>query len=455
MKHRRPCDSGCGTHGRLTRRHFLFGTLGLTSAALLRTPSDAALYAAGVTTRKTARTCIFINLNGGPSHVDTFDPKDGAWNPRDADIRQYPGDIVLSRRYFPMLSAMTADLCILRSVSSWEANHQRGQFYVQTAHSFNPALAASMPHIGAVLAYELGDSKKPLPPFISLAPPQDEQQQGFLAGATTPFTLVPQSGGLSNLRHDFYGDESKAFFDNSYAMLQDLDAPLRSQPWDAYVAAYSAIVNQARSMIYNDAIGKVFQYSNADAGRYGATTFAQSLLVARNIVQANLGTVFISTSQTGWDTHAQQFDSKKGTTIYSLTSELDRALSNLIADLRLSGDLSRTLIVVMGEFGRTPGPLNFRDGRDHFRNVMSALLIGGGVRGGRAIGKTDATGSAIVDPGWSAGRPIYVEDIVATIYSAMGVDWTKSIENTPFGRRYIYVTGAETGQFGPIDEVFI
>src|SRR5438132_564950 len=94
-----------------------------------------------------------------------------------------------------------------------------------------------------------GRQLEPASSSISLAPSRDEQQQGFLAGATTPFTLVPQSGGLSNLRHDFYGEESKAFFDNSYAMLQDLDAPLRSQPWDADVAAYSAIVSQARSMI--------------------------------------------------------------------------------------------------------------------------------------------------------------------------------------------------------------
>jgi uncharacterized protein (DUF1501 family) len=208
-------------------------------------------------------------------------------------------------------------------------------------------------------------------------------------------------------------------------------------------------------MVYNDPVGRVFQFSNADDQRYGGSSFARSLVVARNIVQANLGTVFVSASQGGWDTHAQQFDSKKGITIYSLTNELDLALGNLILDLKASGDLSRTLIVALGEFGRTPGPLNFRDGRDHYRNVMSALLVGGGVRGGRAIGKTDATGAAITEPGWSGGRPIYVEDIVSTVYSAMGVDWTKSIENTPFGRRYIYVTGAELGNYGPIDEVFI
>jgi hypothetical protein len=106
----------CGNH-RFTRRHFLFGSVGAASAALLRTPADAATTGAGVTARSTAKACIYINLAGGPSHLDTFDAKDGPWNPSDADIRQY-GNLYLSYRYFPMLSAMTSDLCILRSCTS-------------------------------------------------------------------------------------------------------------------------------------------------------------------------------------------------------------------------------------------------------------------------------------------------------------------------------------------------
>ena len=95
-----------------------------------------------------------------------------------------------------------------------------------------------------------------------------------------------------------------------------------------------------------------------------------------------------------------------------------------------------------------------RDGRDHYRSVMSALMVGGGVRGGRAIGATDATGTSIVDPGWKRGRPIYVEDITSTIYSAMGIDWTKALDNVLEGRRYYYVLGAAENSFGPVEEVF-
>jgi hypothetical protein len=442
----------CGTHGSYTRRHFLFGSAGAVSAGLLRTPADAATASANAKPRGTAKACIFINLSGAPSHIDTFDPKDGPWNPRDIDIRQY-GNIFLSRRLWPMLSDLVSDLCILRSVTSWEAAHSRGQFYLQTAHTFNPAFAPALPHIGAVASFELG-GKGLLPPYISLNPGGDEQRQGFMPGITAPFTFAPQRGGLPNLRHDFYGPRSQTFFDNSYELLQALDAPLRAQPLNDAMAGHSAILGQARQLIYNDTAGKVFQFTAGDEGRYGNTNLGRALIAARNAVQSKLGTVFVNVTYGGWDQHARQFDNGNGQNLYRLTNDLDRALANLITDLRISGDLGSTLIVALGEFGRTPGLLNNRDGRDHYRNVMSALMVGGGVRGGRAIGITDETASEIVDPGWSRQRAIYTEDIVSTIYSALGIDWTKAIENNSMGRRYVYVFGSEDGSYGPVEEVF-
>jgi hypothetical protein len=166
----------------VTRRHFLFGA---ASAALLGVHADAE-----TTTRRSARprgsarACIFINLNGGASHLDTFDPKDGPWNASDMDLVQHPGGLVLSRKLFPKLSTMTQDLLAIRSVASWEAAHERAQFYIQTAHSLNPALSAETPHIGAVVAYERG-AKGLLPPFLSF---NQSNLQGatFLGGPSAP-----------------------------------------------------------------------------------------------------------------------------------------------------------------------------------------------------------------------------------------------------------------------------
>ena len=137
-----------------SRRSFLAGGLSAIGYMLLNESLEAQSSGPAVQMRNTARACIYINLEGGPSHLDTFDPKDGPWNPRDVDLRQYPGGIVLSQRFFPVLSSVASELCILRSVSSWELAHSRGQFYVQTGHKSNPAFAADTPHIGAVVAYE-------------------------------------------------------------------------------------------------------------------------------------------------------------------------------------------------------------------------------------------------------------------------------------------------------------
>src|SRR6476646_7477286 len=208
-------------------------------------------------------------------------------------------------------------------------------------------------------------------------------------------------------------------------------------------------------MMYNDAVDAVFKFSADDENRYGANSIGRSLLVARNAIRGKLGVAFVSVTQPGWDTHVSQFDRSLSTNMYQLTNDLDRSVGNLVDDLRASGDLSQTLIVMMGEFGRTPGVLNSRSGRDHYRPVMSVAMIGGGVRGGRVIGSSDATGSAITDTGWSEGRAIYPDDIAATIYSALGIDWTKSIDDTPSGRRFNYINNTgDGGLFKPVAEVF-
>jgi uncharacterized protein (DUF1501 family) len=137
-------------------------------------------------------------------------------------------------------------------------------------------------------------------------------------------------------------------------------------------------------------------------------------------------------------------------------------LGTLIEDLKASpapagrsGTLfDNTLIIAMGDFGRTPGNLNASGGRDHYRNAQAVLMTGGGVRGPKAIGRTDANGARILDFGWSANRTIRMEDITATMYSALGINWTKSISDTPSGRRYEYVQYADIGLYQPVNEIF-
>lgn len=443
----------CGNHSRATRRHFLFGAAGAAGFQLLNTHAGAEVTTRAAVPRKSARACIFINLSGAPSHLDTFAPKDGPWNPKDVDLQQHPGGIVLSRTYFPKLSNMTNDLCVLRSVQSWEAAHDRGQFYLQTSHPSNPAFAQETPHIGAVVSRELYDASKPLPPFLSFYG-SGQQGQAFLSGRFAPMNPSPNPSGLTTLEHNYYGVNSQNKFQQKFDMLSALDAPLRQNPFDASLATYASFYDSAKAMMYNPSIASVFKYSTDDQGRYGTTNIGRALILARNAVRARNGAVFVGATTGGWDMHQQMFDVTYPTNIYRMNNDLDLALSSLVEDLKASNDFQSTLIVAMGEFGRTPGNLNALGGRDHWKNAMSALMLGGGVKGGQVIGDQTPDGSDISDPGWRGNRPIQTEDIAATIYSAMGIDWTKGITDTPSGRIFEYIPFGVNGTYFPIDEVF-
>jgi hypothetical protein len=438
----------------MNRREMLKRTASMAAFLALARRGDAEVRSIDVPVRGTAKACIFVYLNGAPSHVDTFDVKDGPWNPADADIRQYHGGIALSYALFPRLSLLTGDLMILRSVRSWEAAHERGVFYMQTAHPSNPAFVSETPHIGAVVGLELA-GQGPMPPFLSLNQGGfTTQGSTFLGGRLAPLPAPANAGGLATVEHNFFGTQSQARFDQRYSLLEELDSELRTAAPDRAMADHAAYYTAARQMVYNNAIASVFRFANEENMRYGNTNLGRAAIVARQAIQANNGSVFIGLNQGGWDTHQNMFDRTAPANMYTLCNELDTAIGTLVADLKASGDLDRTLIVLMGEFGRTPGPLNSRGGRDHHRNAMSVVMIGGGVRGGSVIGATDAIGEEISDPGWSRQRPISMEDIAATIYSALGINWTKSIEDTPSGRKFEYVPYGSAGFYTPVEEVF-
>ena len=442
----------CGKHG-LHRRHFLFGaSAAAASQGLLRAHPDAEVQAGAVTPRNTARSCVFLNLAGAPSQLDTFDAKEGPWNPAGADLRQSAGGLVMSRRLLPQLANLTSEFCVIRSAASKEAAHERGQYTVQTGHAFNPAIAPEVPHVGAVVAREKAGTGQ-LPPFLALNS-TGVRGPAFLGGQYSPLSPWPNRDGIYTLQHNFYGAQSAQVFTEKFDLLSTLDAPLRRAPYNQAMADYTAMYAQARRMMYDEPIDRVFKFTAEEERRYGSSAFGNSLLTARNAIRARNGAVFLFATLDGWDQHFGMFDAGNTLNYFRLCAQLDAALSNFLLDLRASGDLASTLVVAMGEFGRTPGVLNSRDGRDHYRDVMSVLLAGGGVKGGRVIGTTDAEARTIVSPGWSADRPVYVEDVMATMYSALGIDWTKSILDTPSGRRFSYIAGADEGEVQPVDEVF-
>src|SRR5215471_732312 len=438
----------------LTRRQWLAGASGLSTLALMQQRGYADVTSTGASTRGTARAMILVNLQGAPSHVDTFDVKPGPWNPSDMNIQAGSGKVTLSQTLFPGLLKLSSDVALIRSVRSWEAVHERGQFYVQTAHPANPAFLAESPNIGSVVGLEKGSTGL-LPPFLSLNGSPDQGAK-FLGGKVEPMSAPSNAGGLTTLQHNFFGNaqQSQARFESQYKLLQDLDGALRSNAPDLVMSNHADYYNAAKGLMYQQSIIQIFQFTNEDNLRYGNSNFGRACIVARNAVQAKQGTVFININHGGWDMHLNMFNRAYQPNMYQNCADLDNGIYNLAMDLKSTGDLAQTLIVMMGEFGRTPGDLNPRGGRDHHKDAMAVAMLGGGVAGGRVIGATDSVGTTIIDPGWSQNREIRMEDIAATIYSALGIDWTKSITDTPSGRKFEYVPFGATGGYVPIDEVF-
>jgi uncharacterized protein (DUF1501 family) len=203
--------------------------------------------------------------------------------------------------------------------------------------------------------------------------------------------------------------------------------------------------------MYNKSVTQVFNFDQTTRNSYGNSGFGNACITARNLLRANLGTRFVQISFGSWDHHVNIY--APNATLQLMARQFDAGLGQLIADLKQDGTLDQTLIVAMGEFGRTVGPLNQNNGRDHL-SQQTALFAGAGVRGLRAIGSTDSTGAIIGDPGWSQQREVKPEDIEATIYSALGIDWTTVRHDDPLNRGFEYVPTNESYAFAPINELW-
>ena len=207
-------------------------------------------------------------------------------------------------------------------------------------------------------------------------------------------------------------------------------------------------------MMYDPTITATFRFTTDDQIRYGNSQFGNSCIVARNLVTADLGTRYIMITLGGWDNHQNIYQQNAG--VYRPARQLDAALGNLIADLAVipgangQSKLDETLIVAKGEFGRTVGPLTTQQGRDHYF-VHTAFFAGGGVRGGKIIGETTADGRLIQSPGWSGERAVTPEDITATIYSALGINYTTVRRDDPLGRGFEYVPSTDWQAFPLVD----
>ena len=414
------------------------------------TPQTVARAAATPINR--AQNCIFINMGGGPSHTDTFDLKEGTWLPKEFNPTTY-GDIRWPQGLFPKLADQMDSISVIRSMKPWAAVHQLASTWWQIARNPVSGLSRIAPHIGSVIAIEYANRSKDktLPAFFNLNA-GDGPGAGYLSPSFAPFYFSPGGNPPSGTAHP----DGQPAFDRRFALLNDLDAEFRGKSTlGAKGAEMQAFNDAAKQLMYRTEIDNLFRFSADERTRYGNTGFGNALLVARNLLASDKGTRFVQVNVGSWDNHANIYTGPLNpTNPNSLGRQFDAGLGALVADMKASGLLDRTLIVALGEFGRTIGLPNTTAGRDHYLQ-QAALVMGAGIRGPKAIGNTDILGRDTQNPGWSRDRSIRPEDIAATIYSALGIDWTTVRRDDPFGRGFEYIPFAsDQDLYGPVHELW-
>jgi hypothetical protein len=394
------------------------GVVGYSSSGWLET-----LAADTATHPNRRRACILLWMSGGPSQTDTFDLKPGNKNggPYKEIATRVPG--IKISEHLPRVARHTDHMAIVRSMSTKEGDHGRATFLMRTGYL--PQGPIQYPPLGALVARELGDDQHPLPSFVSIAPDRFVNMASYGSGFLGPqyAPLVVGGNGFFNQRggdnvaeqlkvQDLQtpGDVTRAQADARIDLLQILDTNFAAGhpgvSTRSHHAAYDRAVRLMRS-----AAARAFNIDEEPAAlrdTYGRSLFGQSCLLARRLVER--GVPFVEVTLNGWDTHQQNFDQVK-----NLSGVLDPAWATLMDDLRQRGLLDSTLIVWMGEFGRTP-QITAQQGRDHFPNAWSTVLAGGGIRGGQVIGRTSPDGMKVEN------RPVPVTDFLATVCHALGID---------------------------------
>ncbi len=398
--------------------------------------------------RGSADAVIFLNLQGGPSPMDMFDVKFGKWAPENRDVRSTKYGYQFPYGLMPKLTEQLGEIAVVRSGQAWETVHSRGQYYLQTGHAVSAARIKESPAIGSVVAHEFNSQRKAddfLPPFVSMNYEASTMYGPLQGEGCLPADCAPLTLDLASRNLPFFVDEKdRARLIRRWEALQQMDSSRHTLDDSSPVGMrrFDSFSKQVFKMMNHPKMSSVLKVTDEERKAYGATAFGDACLIARNMVAAKAGAKFLMVTQPGWDHHSNIYGAKGVGGLYKTCSTLDAAYSALLADLKRMGLLEKTLVVCMGEFGRTPGDLTPVAGREHYADTMFALFSGAGVKGGRVLGATDEQCAKITEFGWSGRRPVYPEDVCATIYSVLGIDWSKRITNTPSGRDFLYVDPA-------------
>lgn len=342
-------------------------------------------------------------MAGGPSQFETFDPKPGAetQGPTRSIPTAVPG--VQIAEHWTCTARLTNEMTIIRSMTSREGNHGRATYLLHT--SYAPSGGIVHPGIGSIVAKEIGPRESDIPNFVSIS--GASVGPSFLGVQYAPFVVLDPNRPPDNLPSPV----ADARLLRRLRLMRELEEPFAQAGAGQQVRDHETLYQQTSRLVLSPRTRSFSLDSEPMQLRdaYGRSAFGQGCLLARKLIEA--GVPIVEVQSGGWDTHGNELDSLK-----RLIPPVDRGYAALLTDLKARGLLERTLVIWMGEFGRTPR-FNVNIGRDHFPDAFNLALAGCGVKRGHVIGATNALGTEV------ARRPVSVQDLFCTIYSALDINF--------------------------------
>lgn len=418
-----------------TRRKFMGRVAGSCLGISFLTGGALSRAADTLDTRgKKAKSVIYIFMDGGMSHLDTFDPK-----PDNAEVQGPVKPLATNvsgiylTEYLPTLAKHMNNIALVRSMTSRVGAHELAQYIMRT--SYAPRGSIVHPGMGAWIWNLAGRVNDNLPAAVTIGGRGMGTSCGWMSSQYEPLGVGDPYRGLAHVRKsDGVTDE---LFKERLTLMEKLDKQFRADHPAPGVAAYETFYKDALRMMYSKDM-EVFDLNKEDKAvrdAYGQNGFGQGLLLARRLVEK--GVRFIEIGMGGWDTHNNNFDAMPRN-----CATVDKSVGHLLTDLKAKGMLDSTLVVITTEFGRTPR-INQTKGRDHFPNAFSAMLAGGGIAGGQVYGRTDKSGSTVEEDG------VPIQNFNATIAAAMGLPHDKKIYSP--SKRPFTISGEPNGT--PITKV--
>ncbi len=360
-----------------------------------------------------AKKCIVLWMMGAPSQMDTWDPKPGTATGGPVQSIETAANGIRISENLPLIAKQMRRMSLIRTVNSRDPNHDTAQYLLHTA--YRKSADVEHPHLGTVIAHELGEAVPDLPPTVVLggAPPVGG---GYLPVEKAPMVFDKIAAPAEDVLAS--PNNPRERLEKRWELLKKQEERFAEAHEDRKVEERRRAYEKAYQVLTSDRVKAFDVKKEPDDVRaaYGDTDYGNALLMARRLVEA--GTRFVEVMYGDWDTHNDNHNRVK-----QLCKETDRPIAALIEDLAKRKLLDETLVIWMGEFGRTPR-INGADGRDHW-TTWSVAMAGGGIQGGRCIGETDEQGMSIKQ------RPVSVADLYATVYRCFGIDPAKEVVKVP------------------------